>query len=193
MKPYKIAIFFSGVQRSLAGSKYNMRVDESRSAAYALKAFSGMEYGKFEETFLRDVPLEVFEKYKGQLPENWRKRAEHWYSEYSRVESAAEAWRKGDIEKYGKLSFESGNSSIYSWETGSPELKKIYEIMLETDGIYGGRFSGAGFKGCCVGIIDPSYQESIERKIKQEYLKEFPEYKDSFSAHFCDSADGVSF
>ena len=33
MKPYKIAIFFSGLERSLAGSKFNMRVDECRSAA----------------------------------------------------------------------------------------------------------------------------------------------------------------
>ena len=46
MKPYKIAIFFSGIERTLAGSKFNMRVDECRSAAYALKAYAGMEYGK---------------------------------------------------------------------------------------------------------------------------------------------------
>ena len=36
MKPYKIAIFFSGLEHSLAGSKYNMRVDELRSGVYAL-------------------------------------------------------------------------------------------------------------------------------------------------------------
>ncbi|MBK5262983.1 MAG: hypothetical protein JJE17_10530, partial [Peptostreptococcaceae bacterium] len=30
-----------------------------------------------------------------------------------------------------------------------------------TPGIYGGRFSGAGFKGCCVGLIDPDYKEQI--------------------------------
>ena len=48
MKPYKIAIFFSGVERTLAGSKFNMRVDELRSAAYALAAYAGMEYGKFK-------------------------------------------------------------------------------------------------------------------------------------------------
>ena len=46
MKPYKIAIFFSGLERSLAGSAFNMRVDECRSAAYALKAYAGMEYGQ---------------------------------------------------------------------------------------------------------------------------------------------------
>lgn len=191
MKPYKIAIFFSGVERTLAGSKFNMRVDECRSAAYALKAYAGMEYGKFNETYLREVPYEVFEKYKDKLPETWCRRAEHWYSEFARVEKAAKAWRDGRIEEFGKLSFESGNSSIYSWETGSPELKKLYEIMLTTDGIYGGRFSGAGFKGCCMALIDPTFEESIKEKVAREYLKEFPCLKDKYSAYFCNSADGV--
>lgn len=191
MKPYKIAIFFSGVERTLAGSKFNMRVDECRSAAYALKAFSGMEYGKFNETFLRDVPYETYLQYKDKLPENWRKRAEHWYTEFKRVEAGAEAWRKGDLETFGKLSFESGHSSIYNYETGSDELKTLYEIMLHTDGIYGGRFSGAGFKGCCMAIIDPSFAWDIEKYVTNEYLKAFPALEGKFSVHICDTADGV--
>ena len=191
MKPYEIAIFFSGVERTLAGSKFNMRVDECRSAAYALKAYAGMEYGKFGETHLREVPYEVFLEFKDRLPENWRKRAEHWYGEFDRVQKGAEAWRKGDLDKYGRLSFESGHSSIVSWETGSPELKKIYEIMTRTDGIYGGRFSGAGFKGCCMAIIDPSYREEIFKKVEDEYLAEFPALRGKYSAYVCHSADGV--
>lgn len=191
MKPYKIAIFFSGVERTLAGSKFNMRVDECRSAAYALKAFSGMEYGKFNETFLRDVPYETYLQYKDKLPENWRKRAEHFYTEFQRVEAGAEAWRRGDIETFGKLSFESGHSSIYNYETGSDELKTLYEIMLKTDGIYGGRFSGAGFKGCCMAIINPSFAWDIEKHVTNEYLKVFPALEGKFSVHICDTADGV--
>lgn len=191
MKPYKIAIFFSGLERSLAGSKFNMRVDECRSAAYALKAFAGMEYGKFEETFLRDVPYETYLQYKDRLPENWMKRAEHWYTEFDRVQRGAEAWRRGDLDTFGKLSFESGRSSIYNYETGSSELKKLYEIMLDTDGIYGGRFSGAGFKGCCMALINPAFEESIIEKVGREYLKEFPHLKGKYSAHICVSADGV--
>lgn len=191
MKPWKIAIFFSGLERTLAGSKFNMRVDECRSAAYALKAFAGMEYGKFEETNLREVPLEIYHKYKDRLPENWAKRAEHWYTEFARVEAGAEAWRNGDIEAFGRLSFESGKSSIENWETGSSELIKLYEIMTHTDGIYGGRFSGAGFKGCCMALIDPAFEESILEKVKREYLAAFPNLKDKYSAHICTSADGV--
>lgn len=191
MKPYAFMILFSGVERTLAGSKFNMRVDEARSAAYALMAFAGMEYGKFDETNLRDVPREVYEQYKDKLPEDWRKRAEHWYTEFERVEAGAEAWRNGDIETFGRLSFESGKSSIVNWETGSPELIKLYELMTETDGIYGGRFSGAGFKGCCMAIIDPDKAEHISDEITKKYLETFPHLEGKFSIHICHSADGV--
>lgn len=191
MKPFKIAVFFSGLERSLASSAFNMRVDECRSAAYALKAFSKMDYGKFESTNLRDVPKDVFLKYRSKLPENWQKRADHWYSEFDRVELGAKAFREGNIEKFGQLCFESGHSSIYNYETGSQELKILYEIMTKTDGIFGGRFSGAGFKGCCMALIDPKYEEKILEKVTSKYAEAFPYLKDKFSSHICETADGV--
>ena len=191
MKPYRIAVFFSGIERTLAGSKFNMRVDEARSAAYALMAYAGMEYGKFHEANLRAVPREVYEQYKERLPETWRRRAEHWYTEFDRVEQGAEAWRRGDLETYGRLSFESGQSSISNWETGSPELKMLYDIMRHTDGIYGGRFSGAGFKGCCMALIDPDYEAAITRQVTKEYHAAFPQLEGKYSVHICQSADGL--
>ena len=191
MKPYRIAIFFSGLERSLAGSKFNMRVDECRSAAYAMKAFAGLEYRKFNETALRQVPADIFEEYKSRLPEPWAKRALHWYSEQDRVERSVKAWKEGNIEEYGRIIFESGRSSIENYQTGSPELKEIYEIMTRTDGIYGGRFSGAGFKGCCMAIIDPAYQESILQKVEKEYLAAFPALKGKYRAAICHSSEGI--
>jgi len=191
IRPYEIAIFFSGVERNLAGSAFNMRVDEAKSAAYALMAYEGMQYGKFNEAMLRDVPVDIFRKHQEKLPDNWRKRAEHWYTEFARVEAGAEAWRRGDIEEYGRLSFQSGLSSIENWETGSDELKTLYEIMTRTDGIYGGRFSGAGFKGCCMALIDPSYADSILVRVRSEYLKAFPALADKYQGVICHTADGV--
>ena len=191
MKPYKIAIFFSGLERSLANSKYNARVDECKASAYALKAFSGMPYEKYADTRLRDVPPAVFEQYGEKLPEAWQKRAKHFYTENARAEAGAEAWRRGDLAEYGRLVFESGYSSVYNYESGCPELIKLYEIMRQTDGIYGGRFSGAGFKGCCMALIDPSFAEQIEQQVKSAYLKEFPALEGKYSFHLCESADGV--
>ena len=193
MKPYRIAVFFSGIERTLAGSKFNMRVDEARSAAYALMAYAGMEYGKFPEANLRAVPRDVYEQYKSRLPETWQRRAEHWFTEFDRVEQGVEAWRRGDLETYGRLSFESGQSSISNWETGSPELKTLYDIMRHTDGIYGGRFSGAGFKGCCMALIDPAFEESIRQHVTKEYLAAFPQLEGKYSVHICESADGLMY
>ena len=191
MPPYKIAIFFSGVERSLAGSKYNSRVDEAKSAAYSLLSFAGMEHGEIKDTYLTDVTREVFDAYADRLPAPLRKRATHFFTECERVERGIKAWREGDIKEFGRLIFESGKSSIDQWETGSPELIALYDIMTKNEGIYGGRFSGAGFKGCCMAIIDPEYEEKIIENVRREYSKAFPHLADKFSAHICTTADGV--
>ena len=191
MKPFRIAVLFSGLERSLASSAYNLRQDECKAAAYNLLAYAGMEYGKFIDTRLRDVPAEVFERYAERLPENFRKRAAHYFSEIARAEAGAEMWRKGDLDGYGRLVFASGKSSIENYECGCPELITLYQIMTETDGIYGGRFSGAGFKGCCMALIDPEKAEEIERTVTDRYLEAYPGLTGKYSFHLCDSADGV--
>ena len=193
MKDFQIGVFFSGMQRSLVGSKFNMRVDELKSAAYALLAFSGKEYGKFIDTRLRDVPIEIYEEYKDKLPENWRKRATHYYTEFARVQEGAEAWKNGDLEKFGNVCFRSGESSINNYESGSEELITLHNIINNAPGIYGGRFSGGGFKGCCIGLVNPEYKEQIEKYVTAEYLKVFPQYKDTFKIYFCNTADGCEF
>lgn len=190
MPPFEIAIFFSGLERSLVGSKFNARVDELKAAAYALMAESGMPYGRFADARLRLVPRETFEQYKDRLPVNWRMRATHFYTEFDRVKRGVAAWRAGDLAGYGACVFESGYSSIYNYETGSPELKALYEAMCHTDGIYGGRFSGAGFKGCCMALIDPRDKEKIARAVTEEYLRQFPALAGKYSVHFCGTANG---
>ncbi|MBR4692714.1 MAG: GHMP kinase [Oscillospiraceae bacterium] len=191
MKPWQIAVFFSGLEHSLAGSGYNTRVDELRAGVYALQAFAGLEHGSFAETNARAVPFQVFEAYKDRLPAPWARRCEHWYGEFRRVEAGAEAWRRGDVEEFGRLSFESGRSSIDNWESGAPEQIRLYEILRRTEGVYGGRFSGAGFKGSCIALIDPDFRERIAREVTEAYLKAFPALEGKYAVYFCESADGA--
>ncbi len=191
MKPFRIAVLFSGLERSLATSAYNLRQDECKAAAYSLLAWAGMEYGKFGDTRLRDVPVEVFEAYKDRLPGSFLKRATHYFTEIARAEAGAEAWRRGDLDAYGQLVFESGRSSVENYECGCPELITMYNIMTATDGIYGGRFSGAGFKGCCMALIDPDKAEDVQRTVTEKYLRAYPHLEGKYSFHLCDSADGV--
>lgn len=191
MKPFKFVVFFSGLERSLANSAYNLRQDECKVAAYNLLAYAGLDYGKFKDTVLRSVPRDVFESYKDRLPIPFQHRATHFFTEYERAQKGLEAWKAGDIEEYGRLVFESGRSSIDNYECGCPELISLYEIMTHTDGIYGGRFSGAGFKGCCMAIVETDKAEGVIEKVTREYLAIYPHQEGKYMAAVCDSADGV--
>lgn len=188
MKPFDIVIFYSGLEHSLVSSKYNDRVGELKKAAKVLADCAGI---KGENLLCRDIPREVFEKYKDKLDEVELLRATHWYTETERAELGAKAFAKGDIEEYGRLSFESGLSSIVNWQTGAPEQIKLYEIMKETKGIYGGRFSGAGFKGCCMALVNPEYTKQVIDEVSKKYLEAFPQFEGKYNAFVCKTEDGV--
>lgn len=194
MPDYRIGIFFSGVPRSLANSAYNSRVDECKASAFALYAYDhgDLDMGlKFKDMYLRMVPESTFKEYGVRLPHDWQKRARHFYTEMERVRKGLEYWKDGDLVNYGRLVNESGMSSIVNYECGSPELIKLYDILSKLDGVYGCRFSGAGFKGCCMAILDPGKLDSVQEVVEREYLAEFPDMTGKYKAYICETADGV--
>ncbi len=193
MPEFDLAIIFSGLTRSLVSSDYNLRVAECKTAAWNMMAYTGMPLRSLDKTYLRDIPKETFELTKEKMPPRFTRRAEHFYSEYKRVRKGVTAWETGNIGLFGQLCFESCQSSIKNYECGSEELIAIYNIMRQTEGIYGGRFSGAGFKGACIALTDPEKREQIREQITAEYLRMFPEYEKSFEIHFCKSDEGARF
>lgn len=193
MPEFELAIIFSGLTRSLVSSDYNLRVAECKTAAWNMMAYTGMPLKGLDKTYLRDIPKETFDLTKDKMPPRFARRAEHFYSEYKRVRKGVTAWETGNLQLFGQLSFQSCESSIKNYECGSEELIAIYNIMRQTEGIYGGRFSGAGFKGACIALVDPTKKDEIRQRITEEYLRMFPEYTDSFEIHFCKTDDGARF
>ena len=191
--PFEIGIFFSGLTRSLVNSDYNLRVYECKTAAWNMLAYTEQPLKTFDKTFLRDIPKATFDKTRIAMPARFARRAEHFYSEYRRVRQGVTAWETGNLKLFGKLSFDSCESSIHNYECGSPELIAIYEIMRSLPGIYGGRFSGAGFKGACIALVDPAYKEAIQSELTKRYLEEFPEYEKTFQVFWVKPDDGARF
>ena len=191
--PFEIGIFFSGLTRSLVNSDYNLRVYECKTAAWNMLAYTDQPLKTFDKTFLRDIPKATFEKTRIAMPARFARRAEHFYSEYRRVRQGVTAWETGNMKLFGKLSFDSCESSIHNYECGSPELIAIYEIMRQLPGVYGGRFSGAGFKGACIALVDPAYKEEIQKVLTEKYLEQFPEYEKTFQVFWVRPDDGARF
>ena len=203
MPEFELGIFFSGLTRSLVNSDYNprslmssdynLRVTECKTAAWIVQAYENVPLKTHDKTFLRDVPETMYRRHRDEMPPRFARRAEHFYTEHKRVREGITAWETGNLEWLGSLSKASCESSIHNYECGSPELIAIYEAMLTTDGVYGGRFSGAGFKGACIALVDPVKKETIEKEITEKYLERFPQYKNSFKVFFCKSDDGARF
>lgn len=191
MPEFEVVVVYSGLSKALIGTDYNNRVDECKVAAWIIQELAQQRIASLPETRLRDVDRETYLKVREGLPPRFRKRADHFFSENERVKAGVEAWQKGDLKTFGQLMFESGESSIHNYECGCPELITIFEILKKAPGVYGARFSGAGYRGCCIGLIDPYYKEEIKAAVDREYPVKHPEYKDVYQVNFCKTDDGA--
>ncbi len=193
MPEFEVIIIYSGISKQLISTSFNNRTDELRVAGWLLQDLGGLELTPaLEDVQLRDIPVEIYEKYKDQLPERFRKRAAHYYTEQARVSAGAKAWAEGDLDKFGQLMFESGDSSFYQYESGIPEMKTIFDTLRKSEGVYGARPSGAGYRGAVIGLIDPAFKESIKEKVSAVYINKHPEHKELYEVNFCQTTDGAS-
>ncbi|KAJ1438025.1 Ribosomal protein S5 domain 2-type fold, subgroup [Sesbania bispinosa] len=190
-KATKILLALSGLKQALTNNPgYNKRVSECQEAARILLEASG-DYET--EPILSNVPPEVYEAHKCKLEPHLAKRAEHYFSENMRVSKGIEAWGMGKLKDFGILIAASGRSSIQNYECGSEPLIQLYEILLRAPGVLGARFSGAGFRGCCIAIVEAHLAAEAASFVGREYLKVQPELASQISKDtavlICESGD----
>jgi len=182
-KDFRVLVAFSGVGRALAGSGFNNRVSECHEAARLLLEL-GHEAPR-EHPVLSDVRPEIFARFADDLPRVQRRRAAHYFGEQRRVVNGVEAWRQGDLDRFGALMTASGASSIHNYESGTAELMTLYEALRDAPGVYGTRFSGGGFGGSCIALIEPEAGPSIIEAVKRRYGDAHPEAAANSSFHIC--------
>ncbi len=184
-----VAVLFSGLRSALSDSDYNRRVEECREAARLLLQAGGLESPP--EPVLGDVPREVFERFGAALPEPLDRRAAHYFGEQERVRRGTELWRRGDLQGFGRLMNESGWSSVGNYECGNDYLRSAFRALHECQGVYGARFSGAGFRGCCIGLARPEAEAEIAEQALGRYLEAHPDMEGEAEVYFCRSAAGA--
>ena len=189
-EPFEFLAVYSGLREALvSSSKFNNRVEESLDAGARLHAF---ETGKdLPGMPLGQVGEEVWQRQRDKLPAHLQRRAAHFFGESARVLAGAEAWKNSDFTGFGNLMLASCESSISNYETGSPEMVRLFEILAESPGVLGARFSGAGFRGCAVALIDPVRRDDIAAHVSAVYRDEFPHLGDKMWAIHTGASDGL--
>lgn len=185
---FRVLIAFSGLRQALVATDYNRRVDECREAATTLLAAAGRPG---EEPLLGHISALEYETHAASLDGAAARRAAHVFGEMERVRAGIDAWSQGDVAQLGRLMSASGHSSIHNYECGAPPLVDLYEILCATEGVYGARFSGAGFRGCCVALVAADAALSAAEQVRRRYAEVRPDLAAEAPVLLCDSDDGA--
>jgi galactokinase len=147
-----VLVLDSGVARTLAGSGYNQRRSECEQAAQQLGVAS-----------LRDVQhLDAIEL----LPEPFKRRARHVFTENARVLRAAEC---RDAAEFGRLMNASHASLRDDYEVSTPELDLLVRWLQAEEGVFGARLTGAGFGGACVALCGSDALQQVAANVLAAY------------------------
>lgn len=188
MPPFSLLIAFSGLRQALVATDYNRRVEECREAARLLLEAAGRSA---PEPVLGRVTAAEYQAHRDRLSGPLARRAAHFFSEVERVEQGIAAWQAGDLDRFGALVTASGESSIANYECGCEPLIALHRLLVATPGVYGARFSGAGFRGCCVALVDPRAAAEAGERVQTAYRERYPELAARAPVLICASDDGA--
>lgn len=138
----------TSVRHNLNDGAYNERREACERAA---KYFATVL--PHPVTALRDVSWEEWQRHRGGLDDITARRAAHPIAENERVQAGVEMLRQKNLEGFGKLMFESHESSRRYFENSCPELDTLVDAAAATPGVLGARLSGGGFGGSVVVLV----------------------------------------
>ncbi len=81
MPEFEVVVVYPGISNDLISTDFNNRVDECRVAGWLLQDVGNLEVTRLDEVRLRNIPVEVYKKYRDRLPDRFRKRADHFFTE----------------------------------------------------------------------------------------------------------------
>ena len=183
---FKILLAFSGLREALTSTGYNARVEECREAARRMLRAPGAR-----DAVLGDVSPDTHAREKTRLPAHLARRAAHFFGEAKRVADGELLWRRGDLRAFGALVTESGVSSVENYECGCAPMNALRAIVCATRGVFGARFSGAGFRGCVVGLVDAAEAEAAAKSVREAYSAAFPELAGDARVELAGTGDGA--
>jgi len=158
----------TGVKHTLVDSEYNERRASCEKAAAFFK--SALNH---PVAFLRDVSWEEWKQHSPRMDRVAAKRSAHIIGENTRVLKGAELLAAGKANEFGKLMFESHESSRTYFENSCPELDFLVDTAKTVPGVLGARLSGGGFGGCALMLVESRSADQVGKSLSSAYENRF--------------------
>jgi galactokinase len=178
----RLVICNSMVKHELASGEYNRRRAECEAGVKIFRQSSPAVQA------LRDVALRDLAAHQAELSEVVYRRCRHVISENQRVLDAAEALRSSDLDRFGRLMYESHRSLQKDYEVSCKELDLLVEIASSCEGVYGSRMTGGGFGGCTITLVRSHSVDAFKDKITKAYKEKIGITPDIY---VCSAAQGA--
>jgi len=182
---FALVVANSMVKHDLTGD-YNERRNSCENAAQAVNTIYP------EVSALRDVNSDMLNKCKGSMDSTAFSRALHVVGENERVNQGVKALEKGDIMTFGKLMYESHESSRVNFENSCPELDFLVETGKTLPGAVGARLSGGGFGGITVHLVEENKVQEYTAQLSGEFSQHYRFEPDTMICHAGDGAQVLS-
>ena len=157
---YSIVVINSMVKHNLVDSEYNVRRQDCEAAAEKLAQIYP------DVKTLRDVSLEQLAAAKSALTEREYRRALHVVGECTRVIEAVRMLEHNDVKGFGRLWFDSHESSRVNFENSTEELDYLVELAKSVPGGLGARLSGGGFGGITIHLGATDGAEEYAKRVQ---------------------------
>ena len=118
---------------------------------------------------LRDLDAASLRRYRAILPESVAARAEYVVSENARVVAAAAALEAGDLDELGRLFAESHAALRDLYETSSPALDAMVDVVAGIPGVIGSRMMAAGSGVYTVNLVLSDAVPAVQAAAAREY------------------------
>ncbi len=150
-----IVVMDTCVERTLAGSAYNERVNE----LYQIAEIDGLE----------NIDSLVTAPASDYLPDFLLKRYRHITTEERRVRQAFEAINQQHWHFLGELMMQSHASLRDDYEVSCDELDLMVDLAIRERGVLGARMTGGGFGGCAIALTDRQTAELWMPQVARDY------------------------
>ena len=158
----------TGVKHALVDGEYNRRRQQCEAATRHFASVLDHPVAA-----LRDVRWEEWEAHGARLDPVARRRAAHVIGENTRVVTGRKLLETQSLKDFGRLMFESHESSRTNFENSCPELDFLVDTAAGLPGILGARLSGGGFGGSAVALLHPRDAEAAGQALSAAYSRTF--------------------
>ncbi|NJB72840.1 galactokinase [Saonia flava] len=165
--PYLVLLLNTNVSHNLANSEYNVRIEECGLALQKIAS----KYPNYK--FLADVPQNIVEEFKSEIPEKIFNRALFVSQENNRVHNSVSALNNELLDEFGELMCASHNGLQNLYEVSCPELDFLVDFSKRYNAILGSRMMGGGFGGCTINIIHQDFVDEYLEIVSEAYMDRF--------------------